>query len=136
MLVGHGLHHDLGLLLKRGRNIYSHPNRQLRDLEVLCAAGGVTPGLSSDFCFFSTVLWIRDVYPDPGSEFFPSRIRIFLSRIHVKELRYFNPKKLFISYRKYDPDCSSRIQILNFTCPGSRIQGSKRYRIPDPDPQH
>jgi hypothetical protein len=23
-----------------------------------------------------------------------------------------------------------------FTHPGSRIQGSKRHRIPDPDPQH
>jgi hypothetical protein len=80
VLVGHGLHHDLGLLLKRGRNIYSHPNRQLRDLEVLCAAGGVTPGLGSDFGIFlhsvadpySSVLRIRDVYPDPVSEFFQS----------------------------------------------------------------
>ncbi len=45
--------------------------------------------------------------PDPGSEFFSSRIRI-------KELKYFNPKNWFLSSRKYDPGCS--------------------FRIPDPDP--
>jgi hypothetical protein len=33
------------------------------------------------------VLRIQDVYPDPGSEFFPSRIRI-------KEFKYFNPKQI------------------------------------------
>ncbi len=30
----------------------------------------------------------------------------------------------------------SRIWMLTSTHPGSRIQGSKRHRIPDPDPQH
>ncbi len=30
----------------------------------------------------------------------------------------------------------SRNRILIFTHPGSRIQGSKMHRIPDPDPQH
>ncbi len=36
---------------------------------------------------------------------------------------------------KYDdPSCSSRIRILIFfTHPGSRIQGSERHRIQDPD---
>ncbi len=43
----------------------------------------------------------------PGSEFFPSRIRI-------KEFRYFKPKKWFLSSRKYDAGCS--------------------FRIPNPDP--
>ncbi len=141
MLVGHGLHHDLGLLLKRGRNIYSHPNRQLRDLEVLCAAGGVTPGVSSDFCIFSKVQCCGSTFisvADPGC-LSGSRIRIFSvqdpnffhpgSRIHIKEFRYFNPKKLFLSSWKYDPGCSSRIRILIFTYPRSRIQGSKRSRI-------
>jgi hypothetical protein len=71
------------------------------------------------------VLRIRDVYPGPririfslpdsGSEFFPIRIRI-------KEFRYFIPKKLFLSSRKYDSGCSSRIRILLFTHPGSRGQ--------------
>jgi hypothetical protein len=42
----------------------------------------------------------------PGSEFFPSRIRI-------KELKYFNPQKC-LSSRKYNPGCA--------------------FRIPDPDP--
>ncbi len=61
--------------------------------------------------------------PDPGSEFFRSRIRIFFypgSQIRFKEFKYFNPKKLFLSSGKYDPGCSSRIQ--NFY----------PSRIPDP----
>jgi hypothetical protein len=57
----------------------------------------------------------------PGSEFFPSRIRI-------KEFKYFNPKKWFLSSRKYDPDCSSRIRI--------RIPDLGFKKAPDPDPQH
>ncbi len=56
-----------------------------------------------------------------------SRIRIFPSRIRIKEFKYFNPKKLFLSSRKYDPCCSSRIQILIFY--PSRIPESKRHRI-------
>jgi hypothetical protein len=56
------------------------------------------------------VLRIRDVYP--GSEFFPSRIRI-------KEFKYFNPKKLFLSSRKYDPE------FLPFPDPGAK-------KAPDP----
>ncbi len=42
------------------------------------------------------MLRIRDVYP--GSDFFPSRIRIFFhprSRIHIYEFNYFNPKSCF-----------------------------------------
>jgi hypothetical protein len=69
--------------------------------------------------------WIRMFsIPDTGSDFFPSWIpdphQIF---------RYFNPNNWFLRSRKDDPGCSSRI------LPGSRIQGSKRHRIPDPDPQ-
>ncbi len=65
--------------------------------------------------------------PDPNFSYLGSWIRI-------KEFKYFNPKELFLSSRKYDPGCSSRIRIL--THPGSRIQRSERHRIPDPDPQH
>jgi hypothetical protein len=82
-------------------------------------------------------------FPDP-TFFHPG------SRIRNKEFKYFYPqktKKWFLSSGKYDPGCSSRIRMLNFlpipdpdaelsTHPGSRIQGSKRHRIPDPDPQH
>ncbi len=35
------------------------------------------------------------------------------------------PEKLFLSSRKYDPGCSSRIGVLIFTHSVSRIQGSK-----------
>ncbi len=83
------------------------------------------------------------------------------SRIRIKEFKYFNPKKTkkgFLSSRKYDLGCSFRIPdpdvgFLPIPDPGvkkapdpgsatlrypgsgknsSRIQGSKRHRIPDP----
>jgi hypothetical protein len=38
--------------------------------------------------------------PDPGLK---------RSRIRIKNLSFFKPKKLFLSSRKYDPGCSSRI---------------------------
>ncbi len=59
--------------------------------------------------------------PDPVSEFFPFRIQIF---------PYFSPKEWLLSSRKYDTGCSSRIRILIFY--PSRIPGTKRPRIPDP----
>ncbi len=52
---------------------------------------------------------------DPGSEFFPSRIRI-------KERKYFNPKKLFLSTRKFDLGFSSRIRIRILSFYPSRIR--------------
>ncbi len=73
------------------------------------------------------VLRIRNAYPrswiwmfHPGSEFFHPGYEFFPSRIRIKEFKYFNPKKLFLSSRKYDPGYSSRILI--FTHPGSRDQ--------------
>ncbi len=66
------------------------------------------------------VLRTRDVYPGSRIRLFSSRIRLFPSQIPA--------------LRNYDPGCSSRIRILNFY--PSRIQGSKRHRIPDPDSQH
>ncbi len=35
-------------------------------------------------------------------------------RTRIKEFKYFNPKKLFLSSRTYDPGCSSRTRILIF----------------------
>jgi hypothetical protein len=67
-------------------------------------------------------LRIRDVYPrlrtldptfsPPGSEFFPSRIRI-------KKFKFLTQQKWYLSSRKYDPGCS-------------RIQGAKSHWVPDP----
>jgi hypothetical protein len=107
----------------------------------------------------STNIWIRDnktvnkafstamkechgsgmFFPIPNPTFFHPGSRIRICSIPdpgfaSKELQYFNPKKWFLSSRKYNPGCSSRIRIL--TLYPSRIQGSKRHRIPDPDPQH
>jgi hypothetical protein len=46
--------------------------------------------------------------PDPGSDFYPSRIpdpNCFHpgSQIHIKKFKYFNPKKWFLSSRKHLP---------------------------------
>jgi hypothetical protein len=41
-------------------------------------------------------------------------------------------KKIWSGLFIPDPGCGCRL----FTHPRSRIQGSKRHRIPDPDPQH
>jgi hypothetical protein len=79
------------------------------------------------------VLRLRDVYP--GSDFFPFRIPdpTFShpgSRIRIKYFKYFNPKKWFLSSRKYDPGCSSRIRIPTFY--PSRIPDPGVKKAPDP----
>ncbi len=121
---------------------------------------------NTEFCFPSNILKIKLLrqyvqhqiyrpshlrFADPGCLFrimdpnfwHPGYLIFIFSipdfRIRIKEFKYFNTKKWFLSSRKYDPCCSSRIRILTFYSsrvpdPGSR--GSKRHRIPDPDPQH
>ncbi len=61
---------------------------------------------------------VADRAVDPGSELFPSRIPAqgqkdsrIRNRIRIREFKYFNPKKLFLSSRKYDPGCSSLIRV-------------------------
>ncbi len=85
--------------------------------------------LCSKSLWCTAVLRIRDVFqvPNPGSDFFPSRIRI-------KELKYFNPKKWFLSSRKYDPVCSFQIpdpdpDFSPFPDPGSRGPKGTGFRI-------
>jgi hypothetical protein len=56
--------------------------------------------------------------PDPGSQ------------IRIKEFKYFQTKKLFLSFQKYDPGCSSRIRILIFY--PSRIPDPGAKMAPDP----
>lgn len=59
VLVGHSLHRLIKLLqLHKGVNGYFHPNKQLRDLEVLFSAGGITPELS----------WLCERYITTSSE--------------------------------------------------------------------
>jgi hypothetical protein len=58
------------------------------------------------------VLRIRDKHP--GSEFFHPGARVKKFRIldpdpYRRISVFFSPKKLFLSSRKYDPGCSSRI---------------------------
>jgi hypothetical protein len=63
------------------------------------------------------VLRIWDVYP--GSDLFPSRI-------HIKEFKYFNPKKWFLS--------STVGNMIGVVHPGYQIRILTFYpsRIPDP----
>jgi hypothetical protein len=91
-------------------------------------------------------------FPDPTFFHPGSRIRTVSipdTGSASKNLSIFNPKKWFLNSRKYDPGCSSRIpdpdaDFYPSRIPdpggqkgtGSRIQGSKRHQIPDPDPQH
>jgi hypothetical protein len=71
--------------------------------------------------------------PDPGSEFFPSRIPDSHERIYPK---YFNPKKWFLSSRKYDPGFSPRPRVRFLSFYPSRIQDPGVKKAPDLDPQH
>ncbi len=75
--------------------------------------------------------------PNPGSEFSPSRIRDthffhLGSRICIKEFKYFNPKKWFLSSRKYDPGCSSRIRIPDTDFYPSRTPDRWFKKAPEP----
>ncbi len=91
-------------------------------------------------CSIGPVLRILDVYL--GSEFFPSRIRIFSIPGLVsasKSLCILTKKMVSKLPQKYDQGCSSRIRILTFLPipdPGSRGQKGTGSRIPHPDPQH
>jgi hypothetical protein len=81
------------------------------------------------------------VIPDPEFEFFHPGFEFFHPGSRIKKipdpgsasknLNIFNPKKLFLTLGKII--CSSRIRIQ--IIPPSRIQLSKKVRIPDPDPQ-
>jgi hypothetical protein len=65
-----------------------------------------------NMCAIWPVLRIRNAYPGSriqGQKDSGSRIPI-----RIKEFKYFEPKKLFLSSWKYDPGCSSRIGILIF----------------------
>ncbi len=71
--------------------------------------------------FFEYGIWQAVVIPDPGSA---SKNLSILSQKNFSNLSEIW-SVLFIP----DPDPDF------FTHPGSRIQGSKRHRVPDPDPQ-
>jgi hypothetical protein len=86
--------------------------------------------VSSNPDFFSFLLFLQCYGSgmsilDPGSEFFPSWIRII-------ELEYFNPKKWFLNSRKYDLGCSSRIpdpEVKTAPDPGGIVDPGSRIRI-------
>ncbi len=97
--------------------------------------------------------WIQIFFIlDPWSQIQIFSIRGPGSRIRIKEFKYFNPKKWFLSSQKYVPGFPSRIRIpdpdsdfLPIPDPDSVSQipnpGVKKApepwsRIPDPDSQH
>jgi hypothetical protein len=77
---------------------------------------------------------LTSVIPDPTFFHPGSRLRtVSIPDPHQRIEKYFNPKKWFLSSRKYDSGCSSRIRILNFYPSRIPDPGSKRHRIPDTD---
>ncbi len=84
--------------------------------------------------YLPAVLRIRDVYP--GSDFFPSRIpdpnclHPGSSSKNLSILTQNKPKKWFLSSKKYDPGCSSRIRMLTFY--PSQIPDPGVKKAPDP----
>ncbi len=98
---------------------------------------------ASACCCASLHAVLRIRYPDPGATFSIPDPNFFHPgfRIRIKEFKYFNPKKGFLSSRKYDSGCSSRIRIPDpdpgsgtwlFTNPGSLIRDPAVKKAPDP----
>jgi hypothetical protein len=59
--------------------------------------------------------------------------------MHIKEFKYFNQKKWFLSSQKYDPGFPSRIRILDLDFlsipdpyPRSQIPNPGIKKVPDP----
>ncbi len=86
----------------------------------------------NDIVQCTRTLYISVSIPDPG--FRGKKISDPGSGSASRSLSIFNSKKLLVNFRKYDPECSSRLRILIFS--PSRIRRSKWRGIPDPDPQH
>jgi hypothetical protein len=83
-------------------------------------------GSDRQCCGSGILSWIR-LYsiPDPNC-FHPGS---WIPDPH-KRLKYFNPKKRFLSSRKYDLNCLSRIRVLTFY--PSRIPDPGVQKAPDP----
>ncbi len=70
--------------------------------------------------------------PDPGSKRFPDHGSVSTSKNLSILAQKIVSRVKEKSSKKFIPD-----PVLDFfTHPGSRIQGSKRHRLPDQDPQH
>jgi hypothetical protein len=68
-----------------------------------------------------------------------TKFKITFFEILVKKKIWANFQKLSLSSQKFGfgiRDPGSEIRDPEKTYSGSRIQGSKRHRFPDPDPQH
>ncbi len=130
-----------------------------RETGLSLANGGVAKQTAAEFScdkcrlVVTVSIGIRHFYPGdvyPGSDFFPSRIpdptffhpgsriRIFHPGSTSKNLSILTQKIVFFKLSEiwsglFIPDLGSGSWF--FTHPGSRIQGLKGHRIPDPDPQ-
>ncbi len=125
---------------------FFHPGNRIRITEFkyfnqCCGSWMFIP--DPGFEFFPSRIWIfpsRIQDPNffhPGSEFFPSQIGY---RIRIKKFKYFNPKKTVSKLSEIwsellfipDPDPD----FLPISDPGSRGQKGTGSRFPDPEPQH
>ncbi len=118
----------------------------IQKLPLLHAGSDSKNRLYCHWSFFSCVfhpflnLSLSSSVADPDPTFFHPGSRIPDpnclhpgSRIRIKEFKYFNPKKTkkwFLSSRKFDLCCSSRIRMLTFY--PSRIPDPGVKKAPDP----
>ncbi len=99
-------------------------------------------GLPALGCWSAPVLRIRNVYPgsrirlfsipDPGSELSPSRIPDPGSSKNLSILTPKKAKKWFLSSKKYDPGCSSRIPDPDADFLPSWIPDPGVKKVPNP----
>ncbi len=93
--------------------------KEIKEVRKSTVSGILIAPYGTQCCGFGILI------PDPNF-FMPDSIVFHLgSQVRIKEFKYFNPKTLFLSSRKYYPGRSSRIRILIFLPipdPGSRGQ--------------
>ncbi len=120
------------------RLIFGKPPRGCRSVRQY-----IVPVILKFYSEYCAVFRIRDVYPgsrirlfsipDPGSELSPSRIPDPGSS--SKNLSILTPKKAkkwFLSSKKYDPGCSSRIPDPDADFLPSRIPDPGVKKVPNP----
>jgi hypothetical protein len=108
--------------------IFTHPGSRISDPKTATKDRGGKKNFQTIFCshkFHKTEYYfIFDMLNKKIWHNFQRIIEVFTQKIVTK------PSKILV----WDP--RSEIQKKPIPDPRSRIQGSKRHRIPDPDPQH
>jgi hypothetical protein len=122
--------------------LFSLQHRSSGYTEIFLIAGrescvGVGDPIRTSSCKIApknSVLRIRDVYPGSRIQLFsipvPNCLHTGSASMNLSILTSKKPNKWFLSSRKYDPGCSSRIRMLTFY--PSRIPDPGVKKAPDP----